>query len=197
MIATVLLLLAAAPSDDAFRPWVETDGVAIAIARIEGSAIPWIRGTKTLASGCGAVEKVLSDWDAYAKTLAPMVKRSKVLERGEGFARLHVVWPYPWPLRARDGIVRYEVVKEEGRTTIRWKDDERPGDPKTAGVRIAEIEGSTALVPDGGKCQVVYTYYGDLGGDFGKSSNEKAWKGESPHWFDAVEKALLAGTERP
>ena len=192
-----LLLLAAPPPDESFKPWLEKDGVAISISRGEEKSIPWIRGAKTLDASCESVEKLLTDWDSYAKTLTPMVKKSAVLERGEGSARLHVIWPYPWPLRARDGIIRYQGAREDGRTAIRWEDAEKEGDPKTAGVRIKDIEGSAMLVPDGEKCSVTYTFYGDLGGDFGKSSNEKAWKGEAPHWFDAVAKALLAGTKRP
>lgn len=183
-----LLLLAAAPADDAFTPWLTKDGVAI--ARTTTAGTPWIRGTKTVGAPCENVEKVLVDWDSYAKTFAPVVKRAKVLGKGDGFARLHLVWPYPWPMWSRDAIVRYEVAHEGTRTTIRWLSDEKPGDPKTTGVRITRAEGGTTLTPDGAKCALVYTYYGDLGGNFGKSSSEKAWKGQPPHYFESLEKAL-------
>lgn len=192
MIAPLVLLvvLATPPADASFSPWVEKGGVAISIARMEKGP-PWIRGTKTVAARCEAIESVLTGWESYAKTFSPVVKKATVLEKGDGFARVHVVWPYPWPLRARDAVVRYEVAREEGRVTIGWRGDAKVGDPKS-GVRIDGVEGSTVLVPDGEACTVVYTYLGDLGGDFGKSSNEKAWKGQPPHYFESIEKALLA-----
>jgi len=200
VIAALVLLLSAAPSDDAFKPWVEKDGASISIARTERKEAPWIRGTKTLDARCEEVAAVLTDWSAYAKTFAPVVKKAEVLESGERHARLHLVWPYPWPLRSRDAVVRYEVSEEgdgSGVTAIRWRADAREGDPKRAGVRIETVEGSTMLVPEGERCTVVYTYLGDLGGDFGKSGNEKAWKGQAPHYFESIEKALLARTKRP
>lgn len=197
LLLVALLLLGAAPADDAFVPWKEHEGVSIQLARVEKSP-PWVRATVELDATPDAVAAVLSDFAAYKEIFDPVLRKANVLDAREGGARMHLVWPFPWPMKSRDAVVDYSIEKgPDGSWLLSWKGDARKGDP-TLGVRILGIEGSTKVEPldEGRRSRVTYTYLGDLGGDFGKSANEKAWKGQPPHYFKSLEKRLV-GKARP
>lgn len=176
------------PPDPSFVSWFEKDGVDVSIARAE---TPWIRASTEIAAPAADVEAALTDFDRYEKMFHPMFRKLDVLERGEKSVRVHAVWPFPWPLRDRDGIFEYTTEHSAGGvTTLHWTNGARPGDP-SVGVRIHGIAGSLRITPLGkDRCRLLYTYYGDLGGDFGKSRNEKAWRGQPLLYFRAIRRAV-------
>ena len=64
---------------------------------------------------------------------------------------------------------------------------EKGFDRAIGGVTI--LRKPTRVVPvDATHCTVTFTYHADLGGDFGKSGNEKAWHDEPPLYFGALRK---------
>lgn len=186
-----VLLFGTLPGDDTFADWKEHKGVKIQLARVE-KAPPWVRATAELDATPDAVAAVLSDFGHYKETFEPVLQKATVLEARESGARLHLVWPFPWPMKSRDAVVDYAIAKTpDGGWLLTWKGDAKKGDPK-AGVRIERVEGATKVEPleEGRRSRVTYTYQGDLGGDFGKKTNEKAWKGQPPHYFEALRKRL-------
>ncbi len=181
------------PAGD-FRPWFEEDGIAVEIARVPEGA-PWIRATATIDAPPAAVATHLADFARYRATFDPVLKAVTVLgplSEGEG-ARLHLVWPYPWPLRPRDAVVAYSWTRDPSgdRATLRWRNDARSDDPPGVGVRIERVEGETRIEPDGpGRTRIVYTFLGELGGRFGKSSSERAWRGQPLHYVRSLRRAV-------
>ena len=177
-----------APPDESFASWFQKDGVDVSIARSE---TPWIRASTEIAAPAADVEAAVTDFDRYEKTFHPMFKKLDVLERAGDRTRVHAVWPFPWPLRDRDGIFEYTTEHSDGGvTTLRWTNGARPGDPST-GVRINGIGGSLRITPLGkDHCRLLYTYYGDLGGNFGKSRSDKAWRGQPLLYFGAIRRAV-------
>lgn len=190
LAAAFLFCLSAAPADSAFTPWFTSRGVAVEIARQQAGP-PWIRGRGEIPAPAVAVARVLSDFGHYRELFLPAVKKADVLEADPSFARLHFVWPYPFPFSNRDAVVRYEsVAREAGGCRIAWKTDSRPKDP-AEGVRIERVEGETSIEPAGpDACRVVYTYFGDLGGKFPAFASEKAWREEPVQYFRAIRRRL-------
>ena len=184
------VLLASLPADLPFQPWFTSRGVAVDIARQE-KAPPWLRGTAELPAPAEKVVQVLTEYRGYRELFAPGVKKAQVLDGKEGNARLHFVWPYPFPLRNRDAVVSYHgQMQEGGRFLLSWKSDARPGDPHE-GIRIERVMGETAVEPLGAdRCRVTYTYLGELGGEFPAWAKEKAWREEPVQYMRALRRRL-------
>ena len=177
------------PPDSAFAPWFESRGVTVEIAR-QASEPPWVRGRGEIPAPASKVAAALSDFGRYRDLFAPGVKKADVLESKGAMARLHLVWPYPFPYSNRDAVVRYEAAEEGGLFHIRWHADPRPADPRE-GTRIERVAGETLIEPAGaGACRVTYTYFGDLGGKFPGWAQEKAWREEPVQYFRAIRRRL-------
>lgn len=190
MLGLLLLTLTTSlPKDSDFRPYHEEDGVKVEIVQRE-SGPPWVRGTGEVPATVDAIQAALTRFDTYAELLDGMVKSAKVLESAKDSARLHVVYPYPFPFKNRDAIVRYQYERAGGTFRLQWKQDPKPGDPEE-GVRIEHVEGETLVEAVAGKgARVVYTYVADLGGDFSQGTRERAYRKEAPHYFAALRKAV-------
>ena len=187
------LLAAAAgvvPEGAAFREWFTERGVRVEIAR-PAQGPPWVRGTGEIAAAPDRIAQVVTDFRRYREIFAPAVKTARVLEGDRSRARLHLVWPYPFPLRNRDAVVEY--AREElpgGGWRIAWRDAARPGDPRE-GVRIARVLGETRIeLSETNRSRVTYAFLGDLGGKFPRSAEEKAWRAEPVEYFRALRRAL-------
>lgn len=193
LAAALLFCVAAAPSDSAFTAWFTSRGIAVEIAR-QPAGPPWIRGRGEIPVSAAAVAGVLADFKHYRELFSPAVKKAEVLDI-DAFsplsARIHFVWPYPFPYSNRDAVVRYEsAARDAGGFRIAWKTDARPRDP-SEGVRIERVEGETSIDPAGpDACRVVYTYFGDLGGKFPAFASEKAWREEPVQYFRAIRRRL-------
>ena len=111
-LAAAVMLLAAPPVDDAFKSWFDEKAVAVSKAKEDGKTFPWIRGTAELDATPAEVAAILADYSAYKKTFDPVLQSVKVLEIEGTTTRLHLEWPYPWPLSDRDAIVAYTLETE-------------------------------------------------------------------------------------
>jgi hypothetical protein len=173
-----------------FEPWFTSRGVAVEIAR-QPSGPPWIRGRAEVPAPASKVAAALSDFARYKELFAPALKKADVLDGAKTSARLHLVWPYPFPFSNRDAVVRYESSEIEGGVyRIAWQAEAKPGDPKE-GARIERVAGETRVEAAGDSaCRVTYTYLGDLGGKFPKSAEEKAWREEPVQYVRALRRAV-------
>ncbi len=196
VFALISLLFAGVPVDLPFKPWFTSRGVEVEIARVRDGP-PWIRGTAEIPAPARRIADVVTDFSNYREIFSPAVKKAKVLEAGERSARLHIVWPYPFPLRNRDAIIAYRLeTLPEGEFLLSWRDDQKPGDPRE-GVRIKSVAGETYIVPlEPDRSRVTYTYLGDLGGKFPKSAEEKAWRAEPVEYFRALRRWLGGSGDR-
>ncbi len=192
MIASLLAAaLATVPAGLAFEPWFVEREVSVSIARAPG-ANPWIRGVAELPVPAGRVYEAIVDYARYREFFDPAVSKASVLDsEGEEAARIHFVWPYPFPYRRRDAVVAYRGERlPDGRFRLRWRDDARATDPKE-GVRIEKVAGETLVEPHGAdRCRVTYTYLGDLGGSFPAFLEEKAWRHEPVGYILAIRRRL-------
>jgi len=184
------LAAAAIPSGLPFTDWFTARGVKVAIARMSEGP-PWLLGTAELPVAVEKVAAVLTDFQHYKDLFAPVVRSARVVEAGEGSARIHFVWAYPFPFKNRDAVVLYRSEKSEaGPFVLSWMADPRPEDPKE-GVRIQRVSGETRVEPLGpSRCRVTYTYLGDLGGKFPGWAQEKAWKEEPVQYIRAIRRRL-------
>lgn len=188
-IALVRLMLAAVAPAATFTPWFTDRGVQVETSR-HGSETPWIRGTFDVSVTPDKVVAALSDFKRYKEIFAPALESVTVLASSPDNARLHLVWPYPSPFRDRDAVVVYRMERlANGAGLLTWRSEAKPTDPKR-GVRIERVQGETRIEPLNGGAHVVYTYFGDLGGNFPASINERVWKGEPVGYMQAVRRAV-------
>ncbi|HEY3124431.1 MAG TPA: START domain-containing protein [Thermoanaerobaculia bacterium] len=190
IVAALLALAGLIPEGLRFEPWFTERGIAVSIARVP-NGIPWIRGVTELPVSADTVLEIITDYPHYRELMSPAVKEVTVLEKGPGTARLHFVWPYPFPFRNRDAIVAYRQERlDDGVLLVSWQDAVRPGDPHE-GARIHRVAGQTRIEPlDRERCRVTYTYLGDLGGKFPKAAEEKAWRNEPIGYMLALRRRL-------
>ena len=190
-ILSLVALLSVVPPEAPFARWFTAHGVQVEIAR-RPDALPWLRGTAELPVAAEQVAAVLTDFQRYKDLFAPAVRSARVLEAGEGSARVHFVWAYPFPFKNRDAIVLYRSEKSGAAFLLSWKSDTRPrAEDPTEGVRIERVEGETRVESlDPSRCRVTYTYLGDLGGKFPAWAQEKAWKEEPVQYVRALRRRL-------
>lgn len=192
VLLVLAALLAPVPDGRAFEVWFSARGVRVEIARALGQpGPPWLRGTGEIPAAAKKIADVVSDFRAYPKIFAPALKKATVLAAEGDTARLHLVWPYPFPLRNRDAVVSYHLTPLEGDGfVLSWSDDARPGDPRE-GVRIGRVAGETRIEPIGAdRSRVTYAFLGDLGGKFPRAAEEKAWRAEPVEYFRALRRRL-------
>jgi hypothetical protein len=188
MLTLLAALTLALPQDEKFTPYHEEAGVKIAISKTETH--PWVRGVGLVAAAPEKVAAVLKDLGRYKDIFKGMIETSKVLKTEGPLSRVHLVWPFPIFMKDRDAVVTYEMAEPAPKkTVITWKRTEEPGDPSD-GLRIERVEGRTELEPAAEATRMSYTYFADLGGDFGESLREKAWKHEPVKYFEAVRAAI-------
>ena len=190
----VLALLAAVagivPAEAPFEEWFTKRGVRVEIARVSPGP-PWIRGTAEIGASPDRIAQVVTDFGRYREIFAPALKTARVLEGDRNRSRLHLVWPYPFPLRNRDAVVEYASEEmPDGGWRISWRDAARERDPRE-GVRISRVLGETRIEPlEGNRSLVTYAYLGDLGGKFPRSAEEKAWREQPVQYVRALRRAL-------
>lgn len=189
VLLVLAALLAPVPDGFAFEDWFSSRGVHVAIARGRGS--PWLRGSGEIPAAAKNIADVVSDFRGYREIFAPALKKATVLAADSSSARLHLVWPYPFPLRNRDAVVSYQFAPfPGGGFVLSWSGDARPGDPRE-GVRIAKVAGEARIEPLGpDRSRLTYTFLGDLGGKFPRTAEEKAWRAEPVEYFRALRRRL-------
>ena len=193
MIRAVLLVAAAAlPSipEGSFEPWFRERDVEVSRTR-KPDETPWIRAVVELPASADAVYAVVTDYARYRQFFDPAVSKADVLESSNRSARIHFVWPYPFPFRRRDAIVAYNGERlDAGGYRLTWSDDARASDP-SEGIRIRRVAGETRIEPlVEGRCRVTYTYLADLGGDFPNAFETKAWRHEPLGYVYALRRRL-------
>ncbi len=190
ILAALIACGPAAGEDLDFAPWFTSRGIEVRISR-PAAGPPWIRGRGEIPAPASRVAALLSDFSRYRDLFAPAVKKADVLESDGASARIHFVWPYPFPYTNRDAVVRYQVEELGGGAfRIAWKSDPRPGD-RREGTPIERVSGETRVEPAGNEaCRVTYTYLGDLGGKFPAWAQEKAWREEPVQYFRAIRRKL-------
>lgn len=192
LIGFLLVSMASyAESKSGFESLSDENGIKIEIARNGPDPVSEIRATTYLSANTDKIAGVLTQFARYGEIFSECWARADVLESGPKWARLHVVWRYPFLFRNRDSINRYDLKPlPKGMYELTWRADAKPGDPEE-GVRLQNVKGKVELRPIGNdKSLVTYTFLGDLGGDFSNGVKEAAWKRQPLHYFRALAKEL-------
>ena len=174
-----------------FEPLSSQDGVVIEISRGSAQPVPEIRGSIELATPPEQIARVLTNYARYGEIFSECLAKAEVLETGPKSTRLHLVWNYPLFFQNRDSIAAYSLRKLAGSSYIlSWSKHEKPKDPQE-GVRLQYVGGSVEVRPVGkSSSQVIYTFLGDLGGDFSDGVKAAAWKRQPIHYLRGLSKEL-------
>jgi hypothetical protein len=190
VIRALVLAVAAAIPETGFVPWFVERDVAVSRTRTAGET-PWVRAVVELPAATEAVFAAVTEYATYREFFDPAVSKARVLDADGDRVRIHFVWPYPFPFRRRDAIVEYRGARRpDGVLIVTWRDAARIGDP-AEGVRIERVAGETRIEPLGiERCRVTYTYLGDLGGNFPRALEDKAWRHEPLGYVYALRRRL-------
>lgn len=185
----LLLLALTVPPDDSFQAFHEEDGITVTLSpQKEGP--PWVRGVGEVSATPEKIAAVLTRYETWPELFEGTVKATTVLEKQDQAARVHVVYPFPWPFRDRDAVIKYQLEKIST-TLLRlwWRDDSKDGDPQT-GVRIPKVEGETRLeTVSPGKSKVRFSYLGELGATLNEGTKRKVWREEPLRYLRSLRKA--------
>lgn len=186
----LLLLALSLPADDSFESLHEEDGVTVTISRA-AQGPPWVRGVGEVPAPPDKIVSVLTRYETWPQLFKGSVSKVVVLERRDHLARLHMVYPIPWPFRDRDGVVSYVLENPNGTTTrLWWRDDAKPGDPQT-GERLPQIAGETRLEATAdGKSRVRFSYLGELGITLNEGMKRRIWREEPIRYLRSLRRAV-------
>lgn len=177
-VSWVLLLLLLAPGFAAAEPRVAAEAEA------------------ELAASPEAVRALLLDLEGFAAWFPTLVEW-RVLERGEGQARVYGRQHLPWPVADRDYVARYRWWSEGGvfRLEAVGETGARPPPPEGV-VRLERFrsEWRVAAAPGGG-ARTRYRAEGAVEGRLVRWLTRIAWRGETRRVLDGLAEAL--GEERP
>ena len=186
-----LLLASAVAAEEGWREIVRQDGVVVE-TRPGSDGMTVVRGTTLLDRRLETVRAVLLDLEGFPGWI-PGLSVWTVLDRGAREAVVHGRHRLPWPFADRDYVVRYTLAVEDGRFSLEARSTTGAGpEPAPGVVRLVAVHSIWELRATGlDRCEVSYTYNGDLGGGVPAFVKGAAWKREAPQLFDGLRREIL------
>lgn len=147
----------------------ESNGIAI--KWLETEKINWVRSTSTLKFDIKKVSMMIEDKSNYYKIFDRVISSDTF-----GDDIVHIRLDMPFPISDRDYVVRYTMDKTENYISYKFV--------AVNDLEVAELDGSIRLINAAGEwyleqnnnsTKVVYTWNGELRGDFPEFALSRAW----------------------
>ena len=181
-ILSVLMALAILLSEDNIsypnqqnqQNWniLQGNNYRIWIGWLETPDIDWCRTITVLPYSLDKVSKMIEDVDNY-HNIFDRVTSSDVLTNDV----VHIRMDMPFPISDRDYIVKYSTQKEQEYISYKFKSVRDHNVPVSGNcIRLANAAGEWYLKEvDSSSTEVVYTWNGELAGDFPNWALTRAW----------------------
>lgn len=143
----------------------DEDGIQVYLSDVPGSKYKAYRGVTSIASDMAALRGLQEDVAGSCAWIHACAEQ-RLLKHDGAESWVYTRFDMPWPVTARDSILR--VVTEEGAdgSLLRKLDGQPQFQPEKAGnVRVASLQGYWRLVPRGeGRVEVTYQVHTEPGG---------------------------------
>ena len=142
----------------------------------------------TLPYNYKEIEVLIKDLENYPNVFL-RIKSAEVIKKN----LVHLVVDMPYPFYDRDYIVEYEKINHEYHIIYQFFSKSKEYNRKNPNyVRLLNHFGEWRLIPQGkNQTQIIYTWNGELSGDFPEYAFERAWAKQGAEiwtWMrDAVE----------
>lgn len=162
------------PSHDTNDEWEQiqsdaSNGIKIEWIKIE--RIDWVRTSSTFQFSIDKVSQMIEDKSNYYNIFDRVVSSDAI-----GNDIVHIRIDMPFPISDRDYIVRYAEDKSESSISYKFVAVDDPGIPETNGcIRLIHAAGEWHLIDEGKSTKIIYTWNGELRGDFPDFALTRAW----------------------
>jgi hypothetical protein len=157
-----------ARGDDAWRPVLTQDGVAVSERDVPGRALPEFRGETEIPADLYDVLAVILDVPAQTEWMWQCRESRVLASDADGHSRFYQRLDVHWPASDRDVVLRGEtLIVEPGRRARShfWAVDDPSVPPVDGLVRMSELDGSFELEAlAAGGTRVTYTVSADAAG---------------------------------
>tara|TARA_B100001123_G_scaffold407934_1_gene500655 strand:+ start:203 stop:808 length:606 start_codon:yes stop_codon:yes gene_type:complete len=173
IIISSMLLSVNHPDHKNLNHWnILQDNNRIWVAWLDTPEIDWARTISTIPYSIDKISKMIEDLENYYQ-IFDRVKSSDVISDDI----VHIRIDMPFPLSDRDYIVQYEIDIQSDYKSYKFqavKDTEIPVNGDC--IRLVNAAGEWYLkAVDGTSTKVVYTWNGELAGDFPNWALTRAW----------------------
>ena len=160
------------------KAWVGTKGY---------KGIDWCRAKGILNAPIGEVRKIIEDKKNYPHVFKRIEKAQILTDE-----IVYIALDMPFPFAGRDYVVQYFEEHTDTSFVYRYYSIDYPNAPSSKRyVRLPRSTGEWRLIPvDSSKTEVIYTWNGELLGNFPGSALPRAWVKQGTEVFGWLRDAL-------
>jgi len=177
------------PSHGILDDWnvLQGDDYKIWVGWLETSDIDWCRTQSTIPYGIDKVSRMIEDLENYYN-IFDRVKSSILLDSNV----VHIRIDMPFPISDRDYIVKYKTNKYDNHISYKFEADTNTKISTNEGcIRLVNAAGEWYLkTVDENSTKVVYTWNGELAGDFPEWALTKAWSKQGNEMIEWLTESL-------
>ncbi len=166
---------------------LQGDDYEIWVGWLDTPEIDWCRTQSTLPYSIDKISRMIEDLENYYQ-IFDRVKSSDVMKEGI----VHIRIDMPFPISDRDYIVEYTTEKKDKYISYKFqaaKDTQIPLNDSC--IRLANAAGEWYLrVIDESSTEVVYTWNGELAGDFPDWALTRAWGKQGSEMIEWLTESL-------
>jgi len=177
------------PAHESLDNWniLQGDDYEIWIGWLDTPEIDWARTTSTLPYSIDKISKMIEDLENYYQ-IFDRVKSSDIVADDI----VHIRIDMPFPISDRDYIVQYKTEKNKDNVSYKFQAVKDTNIKLSDGcIRLANAAGEWYLkAVNESSTKVVYTWNGELGGDFPDWALTRAWGKQGSEMIEWLSESL-------
>ena len=172
---------------DSIKNWNILQNKKIQIKWVNHRDFPICQTSSTLPFSMKSISNIIEDVENYPKIFKRIYKVN-ILEEDV----VHIMLDMPLFLSNRDYIIKYKKNKTPGSWEFSFNAVKHHNAPKTKDhIRLINAAGLWKIIPiDTNKTSIIYTWNGELLGDFPEFAFERAWKTQGNEIINWISDAL-------
>ena len=172
---------------DSIKNWNILQNKKIQIKWVNHRNLPICQTSSTLPFSMESISNIIEDVENYPKVFKRIYKVN-ILEEDV----VHIMLDMPLFLSNRDYIIKYKKNKSPDGWEFSFNAVKHHNAPKTKDhIRLINAAGLWKIIPiDTNKTSIIYTWNGELLGDFPEFAFERAWKTQGNEIINWISDAL-------